>query len=157
MPLWRSSEARTGSGNVRDSSLSCCGVPLKLVQAYLCYLCPKYAKPEWFQVNQVVQKDFTRKKTKGSKLKECYVGPYTITKVLPHVTYELADPSDESKTFMQQGPTLSCTPHLHLLMRRMPQGKKFQKQSAQRSKMRLSPFYPIPKMKFWEQGVSLAP
>ena len=34
--------------------------------------------------NQVVlKKDFTCKKTKGGKLKERYLGPYTITKVLP--------------------------------------------------------------------------
>ena len=59
----------------------------------------KHAKPERFQVNQVVlKKDFTRKRTKGGKLKERYPGPYTITKVLPHGTYELADPSDKMKT-----------------------------------------------------------
>ena len=34
----------------------------------------------------------------SGKLKERYVGPYTITKVLPHGTYELADPSDKLKT-----------------------------------------------------------
>ena len=64
----------------------------------------KHAKPERFQVNQVVlKKDFTRKKTKGGKLKERYLGPYTITKVLPHGTYELADPSDKSKTLRATG------------------------------------------------------
>ena len=64
----------------------------------------KHAKPERFQINQVVlKKDFTCKKTKGGKLKERYLGPYTITKVLPHGTYELADPSDKSKTLRATG------------------------------------------------------
>ena len=51
------------------------------------------------------------------------------------------------KPFALQGPTSSHTPHLHPLMRRMSQGKEFQKRSAQRSKVRLSPFHPIPNMK----------
>ena len=64
----------------------------------------KHAKPERFQVNQeVLKKDFTRKKTKGGKLKERYLGPYTITNVLPHGTYELADPSFKSKTLRATG------------------------------------------------------
>ena len=64
----------------------------------------KHAKPVRFQVDQVVlKKDFTRKKTKGGKLKERYLGPYTITKVHPHGTYELADPSNKSKTLRATG------------------------------------------------------
>ena len=51
------------------------------------------------------------------------------------------------KPFALQGPTSSHTPHLHPLMRRMSQRKEFQKRSAQRSKVRLSPFHPIPNMK----------
>lgn len=41
----------------------------------------------------MLKKDFTHKKYKGGKLKERYLGPYTITKVLPHGTYELSDES----------------------------------------------------------------
>ena len=64
----------------------------------------KHAKPERFQVNKVVlKKDFTRKKTKRGKLKERYLGPYTITNVLPYGTYELADPSNKSKTLRATG------------------------------------------------------
>jgi len=51
------------------------------------------------------------------------------------------------KPFALQGPTSSHTPHLHPLMRRTSQRKEFQKRSAQRSKARLLPFHPIPKMK----------
>ena len=36
-------------------------------------------------------------------MKERYLGPYTITKVLPHGTYDLADPSDKSKTLRATG------------------------------------------------------
>ena len=64
----------------------------------------KHAKPERFQVNQLVlKKDFTSKKTKGGKLKERYLGPYAIAKVLPHGTYELAEPSNKSKTVRATG------------------------------------------------------
>ena len=50
------------------------------------------------------------------------------------------------KPFMLQGPTSSHTPHLHPLMRRTSQGKELQKRSAQRSKARLLPLHPHPKM-----------
>ena len=50
------------------------------------------------------------------------------------------------KPFALQGPTSSHTPHLHPLMRRTSQGKELQKRNAQRSKTRLLPFHPIPKM-----------
>ena len=52
----------------------------------------KHAKPEYFHKDQqVLKKDFTRKKTRGGKLKERYLRPYTITKVLPHGVYQLTD------------------------------------------------------------------
>ena len=52
----------------------------------------KHAQPEYYQVDQqVLKKYFTRKKTRGGKLKERYLGPYTITKVLPHGVYEIRD------------------------------------------------------------------
>ena len=52
----------------------------------------KHAKPQYFQKDQqVLKKDFTRKKTRGGKLKDRYLGPYTITKVLPHGVYRLTD------------------------------------------------------------------
>ena len=54
----------------------------------------KHAKSENFQVNQLVlKKDSLVKKYKGGKLNELYLGPYTITKVLPHGMYELSDES----------------------------------------------------------------
>lgn len=58
------------------------------------YYDKKHAKPENFQVNQLVlKKDFTRKKCKGGKLNQRYLGPYKITKLLPCGTYELSDKS----------------------------------------------------------------
>ena len=64
----------------------------------------KHAKPERLEVDQLVlKKDFTRKKTKGGKLKERYLGPYAITKVLPHGTYELAEPSNRGQTLRATG------------------------------------------------------
>ena len=107
----------------------------------------KHAKPERFQINQVVlKKDFTCKKTKGGKLKERYLGPYTITKVLPHGTYELADPPDKSKTLRATGAhlkpyTAPSPPHEENVSE-----KELQKRNAQRSKTRLLPFHPHPKM-----------
>ena len=48
------------------------------------------AAPGLFSVDQLVlKKDFNRRKTKGGKLKERFVGPFTITKVLPHGIYQL--------------------------------------------------------------------
>ena len=82
-------------------------------------------------------------KTKGGKLKERYLQSQRSfliehTSLLIHQT--------NRKPFALQGPTSSHTSHLHLLMRKTCQGKEYQK-SAQRSKTRLSPFHPIPKMK----------
>ena len=64
----------------------------------------KHANPARFQLERLVlKKDFTRKKTKGGKLKERYLGPYIITKILPHGVYEIAVPTDTSKTFRATG------------------------------------------------------
>ena len=50
----------------------------------------KHANPQCFQIDQqVLKKDFTRKKTRGGKLKERYLGPYLITKIMPHGVYEI--------------------------------------------------------------------
>ena len=52
----------------------------------------KHSNPELFKEGQLVlRKDFTRKKTRGGKLKERFLGPYTISKVLPHGVYEITD------------------------------------------------------------------
>ena len=59
----------------------------------------KHAAPERFQVDcLVLKKDFTRKKVKGGKLKNHYVGPYVITKALPHGVYELVDLKNKEVT-----------------------------------------------------------
>ena len=45
-----------------------------------------------FKVNALVLKlDFKRKKTKGGKLKDRFVGPYKILSCLPHEVYKLQD------------------------------------------------------------------
>ena len=52
----------------------------------------KHSKPGKFQVNSLVLKlDFKRKKSKGGKLKDRYVGPYKILSCLPHGVYNLQD------------------------------------------------------------------
>ena len=52
----------------------------------------KHAKPECYKIGQLVlKKDFTRRKRKGGKLEIRFLGPYAISKVLPHGTYELTD------------------------------------------------------------------
>ena len=57
----------------------------------------KHAKPECYKIGQLVlKKDFTRKKRKGGKLEIRFLGPYTISKVLPHGTYELLNPTDQN-------------------------------------------------------------
>ena len=56
----------------------------------------KHANPQLYTEGQrVLKKDFTRKKTKGGKLRERYLGPYTITKVLPCGVYEVQDDTGE--------------------------------------------------------------
>ena len=57
----------------------------------------KHAKPECYKIGQLVlKKDFTRKKRKGGKLEIRFLGPYTISKVLPHGTYELLNPTEQN-------------------------------------------------------------
>ena len=52
----------------------------------------KHSKPGKNQVNSLVLKlDFKRKKSKGGKLKDRYVGPYKILSCLPHGVYNLQD------------------------------------------------------------------
>ena len=52
----------------------------------------KHANPELFKEGQLVpRKDFTTKKTRGGKLKERFLGPFTICKVLPHGVYEITN------------------------------------------------------------------
>ena len=48
-------------------------------------------------------KDFTRKKIKGGKLKNRYVGPHVIPKSLPHGVYELTDVKNERNTLRVTG------------------------------------------------------
>ena len=50
-----------------------------------------------------IEEDFTCKKQKGGKLKERYIGPYTIIKVLLRGIYELASLSDKSKPIRATG------------------------------------------------------
>ena len=77
----------------------------------------KHAKPQYFQKDQqVLKKDFTRKKTRGGKLKEHYLGPYTITKVLPHGVYQLTD--DTGVT------TRATGAHLKVYRKPMVEGKE---------------------------------
>ena len=50
----------------------------------------KHAKPDCFQEGELVlKKDFTRKKRKGGKFGERFLGPYVIQKALPNGTYQL--------------------------------------------------------------------
>ena len=57
----------------------------------------KHAKPHLFkQGQQVLKKDFMRKKRRGGKLDTRYLGPYIISKVLGRGTYELTS-ADGSK------------------------------------------------------------
>ena len=57
----------------------------------------KHAKPECYKIGQLVlKKDFTRKKRKGGKLEIRFLGPYTISKVLPHGTYKLLNPTEQN-------------------------------------------------------------
>ena len=57
----------------------------------------KHAKPECYKIGELVlKKDFTRKKRKGGKLEIRFLGPYTISKVLPHGTYELINPTEQN-------------------------------------------------------------
>ena len=50
----------------------------------------KHAKPHLFQQGQqVLKKDFMRKKRRGGKLDSRYLGPFTISKMLGRGTYQL--------------------------------------------------------------------
>ena len=56
------------------------------------YYDKKHTKPGNYKVNALVLKlDFKRKKTKGGKLKDRFVGPYKILSCLPHGVYKLQD------------------------------------------------------------------
>ena len=118
----------------------------------------KYAKPEWFQVNQVVlKKDFTRKKTKGGKLKERYLGPYTITKVLPHGTYELADSSDELKTLRSTGAHLKPYTTHSPSHEENVSGKGISKEECSEIKDKAFTLSPHPEDESSENKISLLP
>ena len=56
----------------------------------------KHAKPDWFKKGELVlKKDFTRKKRKGGKFDERFLGAYIIQKVLSNGSYQLV--SDDGK------------------------------------------------------------
>ena len=58
----------------------------------------KHFIPECFQVGSVVlKKDFTRRKRKGGKLDEKWVGPYRIVNALGRGLYRLEDVADSKK------------------------------------------------------------
>jgi len=64
----------------------------------------KHAKPECYKIGQLVlKKDFIRRKRKGGKLETRLLGPYAISKVLPHGTFELIDPTDQDRTIRVTG------------------------------------------------------
>ena len=64
----------------------------------------KHAKPDCYKVGQLVlKKDFTRKKRKGGKLDIRFLGPYAISKVLPHGTFKLMNPSNNHSTIRVTG------------------------------------------------------
>ena len=62
----------------------------------------KHCKPGQFQCDQLVLlKNFSRKKVKGGKLTERFLGPYTIINVLPNGIYEIRN--EEGKTTRATG------------------------------------------------------
>ena len=62
----------------------------------------KHCKPGQFQCDQLVLlKNFSRKKVKGGKLTERFLGPYTIINVLPNGVYEIRN--EEGKTTRATG------------------------------------------------------
>ena len=74
----------------------------------------KHSNPDHFQVDQqVLRKDFTRKRIRGGKLTQRYLGPFTIRKVLPHGVYEISD--EEGKKTRATGAHLKAYKNLLLL------------------------------------------
>ena len=64
----------------------------------------KHAKPECYKIGQLVlKKDFTRRKRKRGKLETRFLGPYAISKVLPHGTFELINSTDQDRTIRVTG------------------------------------------------------
>ena len=62
----------------------------------------KHCKPGQFQCNQLVLlRNFSRKKVKGGKLTERFLGPYTIINVLQNGVYEIRN--EEGKTTRATG------------------------------------------------------
>ena len=62
----------------------------------------KHCKPGQFYCDQLVLlKNFSRKKVKGGKLTERFLGPYTIINVLPNGVYEIRN--EEGKTTRATG------------------------------------------------------
>ncbi|KAL5487221.1 hypothetical protein EMCRGX_G019798 [Ephydatia muelleri] len=62
----------------------------------------KHCKPDQFQCDQLVLlRNFSRKKVKGGKLTERFLGPYTIINVLPNRVYEIRN--EEGKTTRATG------------------------------------------------------
>eukprot|EP00731_Ephydatia_muelleri_P019603 Em0012g428a len=69
----------------------------------------KHCKPGQFQCNQLVLlRNFSRKKVKGGKLTERFLGPYTIINVLQNGVYEIRN--EEGKT------TRATGSHLKMLL-----------------------------------------
>ena len=62
----------------------------------------KHCKPSQFQCDQLILlRNFSRKKVKGEKLTERFLGPYKIINALPHGIYELRN--EEGKTTRATG------------------------------------------------------
>ena len=58
----------------------------------------KHFVPECFKIGSIVlKKDFTRRKRKGGKMDEKWVGPYRIVSVLGRGLYRLVEVSDPTK------------------------------------------------------------